>query len=182
MSLNGCVFVYELSGYGFESRCCHLNSSVFIDTLNMILFVRHRIVNTFHVNGLFLYPMKTSENQLFSVVFWGYRKISDIKWANYSFFIDTELTFLKSLVLEHTSYCLLSKKTLREKCPYLELFWSVFCRIRTEYGEMFHISPYSVRTRENTDQNNSEYGHFCAVREMEKISRTASVSNIRHSI
>ena len=23
-----------------------------------------------------------------------------------------------------------------------------------------HISPYSVRLRENTDYNNSEYGHF----------------------
>ena len=44
----------------------------------------------------------------------------------------------------------------REKCPYAELFWSVFSRIRTEY----RISPYSARMRENTDQNNSEYRHF----------------------
>ena len=44
--------------------------------------------------------------------------------------------------------------SLREKCPYSELFWSVFSRIWTEYGEM----------RENVDQNNSEYGHFlCSV-------------------
>ena len=49
--------------------------------------------------------------------------------------------------------------SLREKCPYSELFWSVFSRILTEYGEIL-ISPYSVRIRENTDQNNSEYGHF----------------------
>ena len=26
--LNGWVFVYELSGYKFESRCCHLNSNI----------------------------------------------------------------------------------------------------------------------------------------------------------
>ena len=26
--------------------------------------------------------------------------------------------------------------SLREKCPYSELFWSVFSRIRTEYGEI----------------------------------------------
>ena len=26
--------------------------------------------------------------------------------------------------------------------------------------EILRISPYSVRKRENTDQNNSEYGHF----------------------
>ena len=43
--------------------------------------------------------------------------------------------------------------TLREKCPYSELFWSVFSRIRTEYGEILRISLYSVRMRENTDQN-----------------------------
>ena len=50
---------------------------------------------------------------------------------------------------------------LRQKCPYSELFWSVFFRILTEYGEMrLRISPYSVRMRENTDQNISEYGHF----------------------
>ena len=31
-------------------------------------------------------------------------------------------------------------------------FWSVFSRIRTEYGEIRSISPYLVRIRENTDQ------------------------------
>ena len=45
---------------------------------------------------------------------------------------------------------------LRKKCPYSELFWSVFSRIWTEYGEILRISPYSVRMRENADQNNSE--------------------------
>ena len=50
--------------------------------------------------------------------------------------------------------------TLREKCPYSELLWSVFSRIGTECGEILHISPYSVQMRENTDQSNSEYGHF----------------------
>ena len=49
---------------------------------------------------------------------------------------------------------------LRKKCPHSELFCSVFSRIRTEYGEIRSISPYSVRMRENTDQNNFEYGHF----------------------
>ena len=31
-------------------------------------------------------------------------------------------------------------------------FWSVFSRIRTEYGEILRISPYSVRMWENTGQ------------------------------
>ena len=50
--------------------------------------------------------------------------------------------------------------TLREKCQYLETFWSVFPRIRAEYGEILRISPYSVPMRENTDKKNSEYVHF----------------------
>ena len=50
--------------------------------------------------------------------------------------------------------------TLREKCPYLEFFWSVFSRSQTEYGEILRISPYSVQIRENTDQKNSDYGHL----------------------
>ena len=50
--------------------------------------------------------------------------------------------------------------TLREKCPYSELFWSAFSRIRTEYGEILRIFPYSVRMQENTNHSNSEYGHF----------------------
>ena len=44
----------------------------------------------------------------------------------------------------HTLHCM--------KCPYSELSWFVFSGIR--------ISPYSVRMRENKEQNNSEYGHF----------------------
>ena len=50
--------------------------------------------------------------------------------------------------------------SLRKKCPYSELFWSLFYHIWTEYGEIRSIFPYSVRIWENTDQNNSEYGHF----------------------
>ena len=46
------------------------------------------------------------------------------------------------------------------KVPVFRVFWSVFSRIRIEYGEIRSISPYSVRMRENTDQENSEYGHF----------------------
>ena len=49
---------------------------------------------------------------------------------------------------------------LRENCPYLELFFSLFHRIRTEYREIRSIFPYSIWMRENADQNNSQYGHF----------------------
>ena len=49
---------------------------------------------------------------------------------------------------------ILKKITLRKKCPYSKLPWSVFSRFRTECGEIQSITPYSVRIRENADQNN----------------------------
>ena len=50
---------------------------------------------------------------------------------------------------------ILKRRWLRRKCPYSELFWSAFSRIR-----ILRISPHSVQMRKNADQNNSEYGHF----------------------
>ena len=46
------------------------------------------------------------------------------------------------------------------KVSVLETFWSIFPHISTEYGGILRISPYSVQTRKNTDQKNSEYGHI----------------------
>ena len=57
--------------------------------------------------------------------------------------------------LTYTHLCFLGL-TLHEKCPYSELFWFVFSSIR----QIQSISMYSVQMRENTDQNNSENGHF----------------------
>ena len=48
-----------------------------------------------------------------------------------------------------------SNKKVRHcvKCIQIRsFFWSVFYRIRTEYGEIRSISLYSVQMRENTDQ------------------------------
>ena len=50
--------------------------------------------------------------------------------------------------------------TLRKRCLYLELFWSAFSRVWTEYEDIRSISPYSVRMRENADQYNSKYRHL----------------------
>ena len=51
----------------------------------------------------------------------------------------------------------LTRWSLRKKCPYSELFSSVLSRIRTEYGKIW---SFSVWMRENTYQNNSQYGYF----------------------
>ena len=59
---------------------------------------------------------------------------------------------------------MIQQDTLRKTCPYSELFWSVFSHIWTEYKEILCISLCSVPMQENTEQNNSEYGHFHTVR------------------
>ena len=51
------------------------------------------------------------------------------------------------LVIKAFSKFLPYSSTLRKKCPYSELFWPVFSHIRT-------------KLRENTNQDDSEYGHF----------------------
>ena len=71
---------------------------------------------------------------------------------------------------------------LREKCPYSQLFWSAFSHIRTEYGEILRVPTYSVRIPENTDQNNSEYGHFLRSLVMQLLSQGTerNKGNISH--
>ena len=54
----------------------------------------------------------------------------------------------------------LYKLPVGKKCPYYEIFSSAFSCIRTKYRDIRSICQYSVRTRENTDQNNSKYGNF----------------------
>ena len=81
-------------------------------------------------------------------------------------YLDTPCEFISATSLKY--YKILnvltcgdsSQQTLCDKCPYSELLWSVFSHIRTGYGKILRISPYSVQMRENMDQNNSEYGHF----------------------
>ena len=49
----------------------------------------------------------------------------------------------------------MTSHSLREKCPYSELFWSAFSRIRTEYGEILRIQSECgkmwTRITPNTD-------------------------------
>ena len=67
---------------------------------------------------------------------------------------------MKFLKLYGTTRTCELKDALGEKCPYFELFWSIFSRIRSEDREILRVSPYLVRMRKSMDQNKSEYEHF----------------------
>ena len=50
------------------------------------------------------------------------------------------------------TYMKLSQLALCKKCPYSELFWPAFSRIRTEYGEnMRECGKIRIRITPNTD-------------------------------
>ena len=79
-----------------------------------------------------------------------------IRLVFYSSFTDQMQIQQISYKQYHFTACF----SLLENCPYSELVWSAFSRIWTEYGQIWSISPYSIRMWENADQNNSEYGYF----------------------
>ena len=63
--------------------------------------------------------------------------------------IPVKIYYLKLLrVLSNIYNGYFCENTLRKKCSYSELFWSVFSCIRTEYGKIRSVSPYSVWMRE----------------------------------
>ena len=76
---------------------------------------------------------------------------------------------------------LLLNQTAWKVSSYLELFLSLLLGIRTEYGNILRISPYSVRIRKIIDHKNSENGHFsrsvmntthsCILRSLRKLHR-----------
>ena len=54
-------------------------------------------------------------------------------------FLEVSFNFQVLLSISERSEPILGTCSLREKCPYSELFWSAFSRIQTEYGEILRI-------------------------------------------
>ena len=136
------MFVSELSGCGFEFRCCHLNFRYgacfkrgvpWIQT-NYRVWI-HSETRTWHDKEIQLIRTRSVESTTPKLMFCSIHNVTN-------------------MIIKTTSL------SLHENCPCSELFWSPFCHVRTEHGEILCIFPHSVQMRENVDQNNSEYGHF----------------------
>ena len=71
-----------------------------------------------------------------------------------------ESFFLPNMEIECSCFFLSQSRilwtTLRKKYPYLQFFWSVFSRIRTDNGDLKSKTLYSVRMQENACQKNSK--------------------------
>ena len=62
------------------------------------------------------------------------------------------------------SVCIYNVLSLHQKCSYLELFWSVFFRIRSEYGET-HIQSECGKMRTRITPNTDTYAVLVSVGE-----------------
>ena len=107
----------------------------------------------FHFHSIFE-PVKMVNSKLFFPVgTWKYNFYSD-------YYLEVPQLNKKSMNEQEWTF---TYHALHKKCPCLELFWSAFSCIRTEYGEIRSISLDSVWMQENADQNYSEYRLFHVV-------------------
>ena len=71
-------------------------------------------------------------------------------------------------------HCGKSARIRRFSSPYFPAFG-----LNTERYSIFRDTPYSVRMRENTDQKNSEYGHFSSsVRNSKLVTLRLKISRL----
>ena len=96
-------------------------------------------------------PCQSSQMKLFAKIVNSFLNTTQI-FTNIAL-LSFQYSFIILLYVENY---LFQKVALRENCPYLEFFWSVFSRIWT-------ISQYSIWLRQNVDQKNSEYEHFSRI-------------------
>ena len=73
--------------------------------------------------------------------------------------LDFHKIVLPEAISQKTTPSLFLNPSLHEMYPYTQFFWSVFSHIRTEYGEILPISPYSVRMREKIRTRKSTSTH-----------------------
>ena len=128
------------------------------------LLLRSRIWLKTVYNFLYIYISWTSKRRSNLQIFFKLFQYFEICYrkANLATALLTVLTLLiilRMFLKCHTSYysyCQVriecytirfSNSRLHEKCPYLELFWSAFSCIGTEYGKILPISPYLVQIR-----------------------------------
>ena len=145
-------------------RYCNLNSDIGSSFIILVLLgpsfftlILNKVVSPFELTPLYPYMNRFYLNWFISTSSCQLLKCLLRKVGSYFLEIILKSHSIASVSSTSRNYHL---RSLRKKCLFSELFWFVFSRIRTEYRELLHISPYSVQMRENTNQNNSEYGCF----------------------
>ena len=134
-------YVVKIDSYNSTFRCRYI-CAFFILSVQRWSNEKWRdcYLNKFDVNICICLCFKT----VFTEIDW--RKCLFIRFIySHSIYSSNMCKFFSSIIA--------AEHSLREKCPYLELFWSVFSQIRTEYGEILriqwilHISPNTLNTR-----------------------------------
>ena len=87
-----------------------------------------------------LWILKINRSDLFCGWTMVYSWIISVLWREYEFTIN-----------------MFPSSPLRKKCPYSELFWSAFSRIRTEYGEIRSIRSKCEKMRARITPNTDTF-------------------------
>ena len=101
------------------------------------LFIFYRILKKFQVlQKIILENAQSKDLWSTARIFW-ITKRAWLKWWSYQNFFQQNFPFITWKYFDLHQYLSLSHYlSLREKCPYLVFFWSVFSRIRTKYGDI----------------------------------------------
>ena len=91
--------------------------------------------------------------------FWQRQPQETLNYLVHSCSLDFHKIVLPEAISQKTTPSLFLNRSLHEMYPYTQFFWSVFSHIRTEYGEILPISPYSVRMREKIRTRKSTSTH-----------------------
>ena len=104
---------------------------------------------------------------------WNVLKASNHPFSTYAKFSKklTLLTYFSSLFHIYSLW-FSDVSRVNSTAEKVSVFGVIVVSIFPHSDWILRISPYSVRMRENTDQNNSEYGHFLRSADMEQWAKT----------
>ena len=146
-------FFREVLSY---AKLC-LDCTPFVETFFMVQ------ISTFFMQTSLEQNHQCAKGENFLVLAVRIQKNTDLQNFSYIFHKSDKEKYMVKRGLQKITFCLVRNhcvKSVRIRSYSDPHFTAFRLNTETEYGEKRSISPYSVRMRENTDQNNSEYGHF----------------------
>ena len=126
------------------------------DVYKFLIFSLFSIVKLDPAHYKFVTNLNSAYHALkYSIYIWSLRLKNHTISSAKKCFVSKNKTLIKYSSLNENFITFFNEVlTLRvyKDFPNTEFFWSVLSHIQTEYREILHISPYSARMRENTDQ------------------------------
>ena len=114
----------------------------------------------------------------FEFKFWSFGVWATLILPNYIKSISIGFSYYLVIVFIYANFNHCNLHLQKPHCEKSVRIWSYSGPHFVAFGlntEKYSISPYSVRMRENTGQNNSEYGHFLRSTISRKLSKSTKI-------